>query len=135
MADQMIFELVSPIKKLMGKNVTMVTMPGTEGDFGVLPGHAPLIATLRAGVIEVYEGDSVSDRLFVASGFAEVTAERCTVLAQDAAPLADLVRTELEESSKQLNTQLASAEDDAAREKLATQIAVVQAKIEALSVH
>jgi F-type H+-transporting ATPase subunit epsilon len=135
MADQMIFELVSPVKKLLGKNVTMVTMPGTEGDFGVLPGHAPLIATLRSGVIEVYEGDVVSDRLFVASGFAEVTADRCTVLAQDAAPIEDLVRTELEEASKQLNAQLASAEDDMAREKLADQIAVVQAKIEVLSVH
>ena len=70
----------------------MVVVPGTEGNFGVLPGHAPFISTVRMDVIETYEGREVRDRIFVAGGFAEVTPQRCTVLAEVAVPLADIDR-------------------------------------------
>ncbi len=135
MAEQLAFELVSPVKKLLGKAVSLVTMPGTEGDFGVLPGHAPLIATLRPGVIEVQEADKVTDRIFVAGGFAEVTATRCTVLAQEAVPVAELSRAKLEENLKQLDADYAAAETEAARQQLAAQRAVVQAKCAAAPLH
>ena len=64
----------------------MVVVPGTEGNFGVLPGHAPLISTIRPGTIDIYEGNAIAERIFVAGGIAEVTPERCTVLADEAMP-------------------------------------------------
>src|SRR5580704_15617743 len=98
MPDQLHFELVSPEKLLVSKPVAMVTVPGGEGDYGVLAGHAPLITSVRPGVIDIYEANdnTVSERIFVAGGFAEVNGERCTVLAEEAVPVADLNRVELE---------------------------------------
>ena len=68
----------------------MVVMPGAEGDFGVLPEHAPLMSLLRPGVIAVYQGDQVDQQLFVAGGFAEVNENGCTVLAERAEPLEEI---------------------------------------------
>ena len=78
------------------KQVTLVTVPGGEGDYGVLAGHAPLITTVRPGVIEAFtdENSAASDRIFVAGGFAEVTNERCTVLAEEATPVSELNRAQ-----------------------------------------
>src|SRR5271156_974348 len=84
MPDRVQFELVTPERLLISEAVEMVVVPGTEGNFGVLPGHALLISTIRPGAIEVYEGQRVTRRIFVAGGFADVTPERCTVLADDA---------------------------------------------------
>src|SRR3954466_16436231 len=84
MADQIEFELVTPDRPLISQPVEMVVVPGTEGNFGVLPGHAPLISTIRPGTIDIYQGGAVSERIFVVGGIAEVTPERCTVLAEEA---------------------------------------------------
>ena len=92
------FELVSPEKLLLSEDVEMVVVPGGEGNFGVLPGHALFISTVRPGVIDVYEGNRISERIFVSGGFAEVTPERCTVLADEAMPLSSLDRAQIEES-------------------------------------
>src|SRR5580698_916679 len=81
MADRIRFELVSPERLILSTEVEMVVVPGTEGNFGVLPGHAPLISSIRPGTIDVYEGQTVTRRIFIVSGIAEVTPERCTVLA------------------------------------------------------
>ena len=96
MADKVEFELVSPEKVLVSRGVDMVVVPGEEGDFGVLPGHALFLSGVRTGVIEVYDGETVSDRIFVAGGFAEVTGERCTVLAEEAINLAEVDRVVVE---------------------------------------
>ena len=73
MADETtLFELVSPERLLLSRQVGMVVVPGSEGLFGVLPRHAPLISTLVPGVIDVYEEGAVTDRIFIAGGFAEV---------------------------------------------------------------
>jgi F-type H+-transporting ATPase subunit epsilon len=90
MADTTMFELVSPERLLMSKDVSMVVVPGADGFFGVLPRHAPLLSTLLPGVIDVYENGSITDRIFVAGGFAEVTEDRCTVLAEEATAVAEL---------------------------------------------
>src|SRR5690348_17948284 len=90
MADKVQFELVSPEKLLLSEAVAMVVVPGGDGNFGVLAGHSLLISTVRPGVIDVYEGQSVTQRIFVAGGFAEVTPERCTVLADEAVPVEQL---------------------------------------------
>ncbi len=90
------FELVTPEQLLVSRDVDMVVVPGTEGNFGVLPGHSPLISTIRPGTIDIYEGNVIAERFFVASGLAEVTPERCTVLADEALPPEALERTQLE---------------------------------------
>jgi F-type H+-transporting ATPase subunit epsilon len=90
------FELVTPEQLLVSRDVDMVVVPGTEGNFGVLPGHAPLISTIRPGTIDIYQGNTIAERIFVAGGLAEVTPERCTVLADEAVPPASLDRAELE---------------------------------------
>jgi F-type H+-transporting ATPase subunit epsilon len=129
MADKVEFELVSPERLLLSRSVDMVVVPGAEGDFGVLRGHAPLISTLRLGVIDVHDAGGVSDRIFVAGGFAEVTAERCTVLAEQAVPVADLDRAGIEGEVKSLRDRLAVADSDAERNALAARIAVAEAKL------
>ncbi len=90
-------EIVSPEKLLLSRDVDMVVIPASEGDMGVLEGHAPMMVTLRGGVVSLYEGDRVIETLFVAGGFAEVTPERCTVLAGEAMPVNELDRTEAEQ--------------------------------------
>ena len=87
-------EIVSPSQLVLSRPVDMVVIPAEEGDMGVLEGHTPMIVMLRGGAISLYAGDEVSERLFVAGGFAEVTQERCTVLATEVLPVADLRRAE-----------------------------------------
>jgi len=87
-------EIVSPEKLLLSRAVDMVVIPASEGDMGVLEGHTPMIVTLRGGTIDLYEGDKVTDRFYVGGGFAEVTPERCTVLANESKPVAELDKTE-----------------------------------------
>lgn len=86
MAAMLQFELVSPEKKLASMQVAMVVVPGAEGDFGVLPGHAPMMSTIRPGIIEIYttEGTAPSARYEIDGGFAEVTPEGLTILAEAA---------------------------------------------------
>jgi F-type H+-transporting ATPase subunit epsilon len=89
-------EIVSPEKLLLSRDVDMVVIPASEGDMGVLEGHAPMMVTLRGGLVLLYSGDQVTDSLFVAGGFAEVTPERCTVLAGEAMPVNEIERSEAE---------------------------------------
>ncbi|MBI1272646.1 MAG: F0F1 ATP synthase subunit epsilon [Alphaproteobacteria bacterium] len=130
MAEQLIFELVSPEKLLLSKEATMVAVPGSEGDFGVLAGHAPMITGVRAGVIDVYEGDTVTDRVFVAGGFAEVTPERCIVLAEEAIPTKDINRADMEKRVKDLGEDLADAKTPQEREQVETRLAVAKAMLD-----
>ena len=146
MADKLQFELVSPEKLLLAEQVGMVIVPGSEGNFGVLPGHALFISTVRPGIIDVYEDKTVTERIFVAGGFAEVTPERCTVLADEAVPLASLDRGAIEAQAKTLESnvaglrdqlqRLSGAERDDAVRQLRTaerQLAVAAAKLAALA--
>ena len=109
MADTTNFELVSPERLLMSKDVSMVVGPGADGLFGVLPRHSPLLSTLLPGVIDVYEGDTVTDRIFVAGGFAEVTGDRCTVLAEEATAVAELDIGQAEKRVADLSDELKDA--------------------------
>ncbi|MDA8232497.1 MAG: ATP synthase F1 subunit epsilon [Magnetospirillum sp.] len=92
MAEKILFELVSPARLLVSSPVEMVVVPGAEGDFGALPRHTPMITSVRPGVLDVHDGGKVSSRIFVSGGFAEVTEDRVTVLAEEAIPLAELSR-------------------------------------------
>jgi F-type H+-transporting ATPase subunit epsilon len=115
------FELVSPEKLLLSEEVEMVVIPGAEGDFGVLPGHTPVISTVRPGIIHIFEGGSVKTRIFIAGGFAEVTAERCTVLAEEAIPLDDIVREDVEKALQDAIEDVSDAGDNASERALAEQ--------------
>jgi len=115
MPDRLEFELVTPERLLFSEAVEMVVVPGTEGNFGVLPGHAPLISTIRPGMIEIYEGQNVTRRIFVVSGVAEVTAERCTVLADEAALPDTLDRGAIETDLRILEGNLPSLREQVAR--------------------
>ena len=102
-------EIVSPEKLLLSRAVEMVVIPASEGELGVLPNHAPMIVLLRGGTIRIYAGTQVTDQLYVSGGFAEITPERVTVLADEATPVAELSRAEGER-----RLQAAQAEYDAA---------------------
>jgi F-type H+-transporting ATPase subunit epsilon len=89
-------EIVSPEKLLLARPVDMVVIPAYEGELGVLPGHSLMIVLLRGGEIRLYEGAQVTDRLYVSGGFAEITPERCAVLATEVMPVAEVSRAEAE---------------------------------------
>ena len=73
MTDTTVLELVSPSALLKSEPVEMVVVPGTDGNFGVLPKHSPMISTICPGVIDIYAGGKVSERIFVAGGVARLT--------------------------------------------------------------
>jgi len=127
MPDPFTFDLVSPEKLLLSEDVEMVVVPGAEGDFGVLIGHAPLISSLRPGVINTYTGKNVEKRIFVAGGFAEVTGERCTVLAEEAMPVEDIDPADVEKRIASAREALNEADNDVARVQAEMALAVGEA--------
>lgn len=145
MADRIQFELVAPERLILSEMVEMVVVPGTEGNFGVLPGHAPLISTIRPGTIDVYEGRAIRQRIFVAGGIAEVVPERCTVLADEAIAADALDRAQTEAQLQEITGNLPSLREQVARaggtdrERLLAELrrlerdeAVARAKLQAL---
>lgn len=131
MADPISFELVSPERLLLSEEVEMVVVPGVEGDFGVLIGHAPLISALRPGVINTYAGTAVEKAIFVAGGFAEVTGERCTVLAEEAVPVDEIDRAATERRIAAAREAIGEADSDTARTAARTELAVAEAMLAA----
>lgn len=115
MADRLHFELVSPEKLVLSKQVDMVVVPGTEGDFGVLSGHAPVVSTLRTGILEVMDADGEDAKILVVGGFAEVNPEGLTVLAEEAIPLDEVDCASLEADLKDLEEDIQDAKSDDAR--------------------
>jgi F-type H+-transporting ATPase subunit epsilon len=109
------FRLVMPERELLSTEADMVVVPGAEGDFGVLHGHAPLISTIRPGVLEVLQGNKVEQRFMVAGGIAEVTPERCTVLADEATPFEQVTPEQLADRERLAQEELSDAATDAER--------------------
>lgn len=127
------FDLVSPEKILVSEQASMVVVPGEDGDFGVLEGHAPLLSSIRPGVVVVTQPDGGQKKIFVAGGFADVNGKICSVLAEEAVNVNDLDRGALEQSLKNLEDDLGFAKDDATKSAhLRRQIEVTQAKIAAV---
>ena len=127
MADPFQFELVSPERLLMSEPVDEVVVPGEEGYFTVLKGHAPFMSTLRPGVIDVKrEGAANADRIFVRGGFADVSAGGLTVLAEQAIPLAEVDAEELAGDIRNAEEDVADASD--ASKKAAAELRLHQLK-------
>ena len=133
-AEQVEFELVSPEKLLLSETVEMVVVPGADGDFGVLPRHAPLISSLRTGVISVYRQNrrEISERIFVDGGFAEVTPERCTVLAEQAVPVGEINRGAIEQQLRDAREDLSDAASEAERKAVERRISRYEGMLQAL---
>lgn len=131
MADTLQFELVSPERLLLSEQVEMVVVPGTDGYFGVLPRHSPVISTLRPGVIDVYRGGAIAQQFFVAGGFAEVNASGITVLVDEAVPVADLNKAKAEErrAAAQDKLEKAGSEDEKRKATLALRVAEEMAAV------
>jgi len=129
MPDLLRFELVSPERLLRSGEVYMVVVPGTEGDFGVLVGHAPLMSTIRPGAIQVYPAgmNDVPERIFIDGGFAEVGANGLTILAESAVPVSEIdveaTATRLAEAREALR----SSSGEAAVKAAAAQVARYEA--------
>jgi len=133
MADGIEFELVAPERLLVSEAVEMVVVPGTEGDFGILAGHAATVSSVRAGVIAVFENGRVKERFFVSGGFAEVTPERCTVLADEAMPLAEIDRAAVERALPDLRDDVAAARNDAEKATAEKALAIAEGKLAVLA--
>jgi F-type H+-transporting ATPase subunit epsilon len=120
------FRLVMPERELLDTEADMVVVPGSEGDFGVLHGHAPLISTVRPGVLEVLQGNKVEQRFIVVGGLAEVTPERCTVLADEAIPFAEVTAEQLAERERAAERDLVDAANDAEKATALKDLAVAK---------
>lgn len=112
MADTFKFELVSPERLLMSENVTSVLVPGAEGEFTVFAHHAPVLSTMRAGLLDVTLPDGQEQRIFIRGGFAEVQPDSLTVLAQQAINLDELDRDVLAQEIKNTEEDVADATDE-----------------------
>ena len=127
MSDKLAFALVSPERELFHGEVDQVVVPGADGEFGVLPKHAPLMSTIRPGALRILN-DGAERRIFVNGGFADVTPDGLTVLAEDAVDLADVDAAQLEQDLKNAREDVDGARDDVRR--LAAQARL--ARLEAL---
>jgi F-type H+-transporting ATPase subunit epsilon len=116
MAEALKFELVSPERLLLAVEAWQVVVPGTEGDFAVMPGHAPVLSTMRPGMVEIHEtaGDA-GTRYFVRGGFAEASPTGLTILAEEALAEADLSREALQQAIGNATEDLQDATTDGAR--------------------
>lgn len=115
------FELVSPEKLVFSGDVQQVDVPGAEGEFGVLEGHAPMVTTLRPGILTVYAGGN-AEKIVVLGGFAEVSAAGLTILADVAEPVDGIDRTIVTERIGALEERIAKTEPGSELDKLITRL-------------
>ncbi len=117
MADKIAFDLVSPERLLLSDTADMVTLPATDGYMGVMAGHAPVVTTLRPGMIDVLK-DGADQRYFIRGGFAEISAAKVTILADEAIPFAELDLQILDQRIKDAGDDLIAAATDVDRARI-----------------
>jgi F-type H+-transporting ATPase subunit epsilon len=132
MAELFQFELVSPERQLLSEQVAEVVVPGAEGEFGVLQNHAPFISTILPGILKVRGEGGGWDEYFVRGGFADVAAGGLTVLAEQAVPVAEISREQLDQAIKDAEEDAADAKDDESRQKAEMTLAQLKDVVEAL---
>lgn len=125
------FEFVSPESVLFSGDVDQVDLPGSEGDLGILPGHAPLVTTLRPGIVTIIR-EGAREPVVVIGGFAEVGPGGLTVLADRAVARADFDLESLAGDIKDAEEDVADCKDDAERDRLARHLDQLQALQSAL---
>jgi F-type H+-transporting ATPase subunit epsilon len=117
------FELVSPEKLLFSGSVDSVVAPGADGQFTVLKDHAPVMTTLKAGVVQVTDDAGKTEKLFVRGGFADVSGAGFTILAEQAIPLSEIDAAKVDADIKDAKEDLADAKTDEARHAASDKIA------------
>lgn len=118
---QFTFELVAPERQLFSGPVDQVVVPGAEGDFGVLAGHAPFVSSIRPGILTIHAGGQPK-RLYLRGGFAEIAEGVLTVLAETATPVEEIDPARLDKDIKDAEDDLADAKTDVARQKAAEKV-------------
>jgi len=133
--SEIFFELVSPEKKLISEPVYMAEIPGDEGMMGILSGHCGLVSSLSAGVVRLHktEGDKDVRKIFIAGGFADITPDNCSVLAEEAISIDDLDKDSLEQSLRDLNEDLSLLVEAADIKRTKEKIALTKAKLVAVA--
>ncbi len=119
MAESFQFDLVSPEKLLMSDPVEQVTVPGADGQFTVLKGHAPFLSTLKPGILDITAEDGSSQRIYVRGGFADVNTGSLTVLAEQAMPMEEVNAEIMAQQITDAQEDLADAGDDAEKRAVA----------------
>ncbi|MCW8915373.1 MAG: F0F1 ATP synthase subunit epsilon [Magnetovibrio sp.] len=132
MADVVEFELVSPQRLVKSQAVSMVVVPCSEGDIGVLPGHTPLIGTVRPGVVDIHDNGKVTESIFVSGGFVEVTPDRCTLLAEEATMVGDLKQDEAQARLEAAEKALEKASSDIEKANAEAEIKTAEAMLSAM---
>jgi F-type H+-transporting ATPase subunit epsilon len=132
MSDTLHFDLVSPERRLFAGNVDQVVVPGDEGDFAVLPKHAPFMSVIRPGAISVTESGATT-RTFILGGFAEVTPKGLTILAEEAIPLSEVDAEKLAQDVIDAGEDVEAAKSDEERENASAQLARLTALQDALN--
>lgn len=134
MSNAIHFELVSPAARLVSEPVYLAEIPGDEGVFGVMTGHCSLLSSLKPGVVRLHKekGGDVRE-IFIAGGFADVTAENCTVLAEEAVAVSDLNKESLEQLLSDLNEDLGMVQEAVDKNRIKNKIVVAKAKLQAVS--
>jgi len=129
------FKLVAHEKVLLEQEVDMVVIPGIEGQMGVLKHHAPMITTLRSGIVSVYQENEIQLKIFVDGGVAEITPERCTALVTEGIPIESLDHTALEMEIKNLLEDVADYQNIEAQQKAEQNLDIAQRKLIELILH
>jgi len=118
MTAKIAFDLVSPERLLLSDQADMVTVPATEGYMGVMAGHAPVVTSLRAGMLDVAK-DGADAKYFIRGGFAEISATKITVLADEAIPMSEMDLAVLDQRIADAEQNLAAASTDSQRQTAA----------------
>lgn len=125
-AQTLHFSLVSPERELFSGDVKQVDAPGVEGEFGVLPQHAPFMTVLKPGVVRIHEASGVTP-VFVRGGFADVTPAGLTILAEEAVRLADVDAASLDSEIARVRSDANDPGDESRRKRAAERLAYLEA--------
>jgi F-type H+-transporting ATPase subunit epsilon len=133
MAENLVqVDLVTPEKHYASVDATLVEVPGTSGDFGVLPGHSPLISTIRPGVVTIHVAGGEKQRYVVLGGISEVTTERCTILAEYLEDASAVSREQAEKRLASARTAQNNAFDDQDKRAAERELKVAEALVSGL---
>lgn len=132
-AKKINFELVSPEAKLISSPVKMAVIPGEEGEMGVGAGHSSFIVSLKPGVVKLYTNDNSEEPqiIFITGGFADITNENCTVLAENAIAVEKIDAAQAEQAVKDLKEDLNAVQDAVERIRITRQLNFAKARLAA----
>jgi F-type H+-transporting ATPase subunit epsilon len=125
----MLLKLITPEKILFSADITMVVIPGTEGDFGVLPGHAPFISTIRPGIITIDTADGTHRKVSVIGGIAEVVPDHCVILAENAEDCSAITLVDAQNRLQAAKTALVDAVSEQAQSDAEKKLALAEALV------